>query len=137
MERAVAAMSSHPEHQLNRIMSQAERLFYTFCPQEFSRDLTRIVTSTLLEAIDPRQIDSYTLDLAGFAELNRKKLEVIFNRWGPNTPAADNGSFILAGQPESIVIFERISNGPIALDDVWSEADLPEEWLSDLKGMWI
>jgi ppGpp synthetase/RelA/SpoT-type nucleotidyltranferase len=136
VERAVAAMTDHPDYDLNLLIGQAERVFYTFCTHDYNMDLSRRIVATILKAVDPPQRPQYGRDLAGFADLHRATLGKIYRTYGPHSEPGMKGSFILVGQPESVALFERLENAPLLLEALWEEAGLPDDWLSELRAIW-
>ncbi|WP_432980487.1 hypothetical protein [Dactylosporangium sp. CA-233914] len=135
VERAVAAMSQDPDHRLNEILLQAEQSFYTFCSTPYDRDLSREVGRVLMRAISTAKFVTYKSDLALFVDENREQLENVYRDYGPLSSLGQQGTYILASQPESLAIFERLTNAPMLFGQIWEE-ELPPELLEEMKNVW-
>jgi hypothetical protein len=135
VERAVAAMTKDPDRELNILVSQLERIFYAFCASDYDVDLTREITAVVLKAVRPDERPDYPERLGAFAAEMRRDLELAYRDYGPGSVPASLGTYILASQPESVAIFERLTNAPRALTQAWTQT-LPEQLLDDMKGVW-
>ncbi|WP_167517575.1 GTP pyrophosphokinase [Micromonospora orduensis] len=135
VERAVAELARLPDHLLNSIVDQAERIYYTFCATSYNLELSREILSVVLQAVDEGDRPQYGEILAEFADREHHRLAEIYQRYGPVTEVGAEGSFVLVGQPEGIAIFERLSTTPLRLADVWNSY-LPEELLLEMRSLW-
>lgn len=136
VERAVIAMREDPDHYLNSLVAQFESTFYTFCTSSYDRHLTQEVAAVILETLCDDDRQTYLTDLSGFAEVHRRRLEGVYRDYGPNSPAALHGTYILAGQPESVAIFERLENAPFALAASWGDHMENEDLLNEMRNVW-
>jgi ppGpp synthetase/RelA/SpoT-type nucleotidyltranferase len=135
VERAVAELARLPDHLLNSVVDQAERIYYTFCATSYNLELSREVLAVVLQAVAEDERPQYGEVLADFASRERHRLAQIYQQYGPVTQSGAEGSFVLVGQPEGIAIFERLSTAPMLLADVWN-SHLPEELLLEMKSLW-
>ncbi|GAA3335444.1 hypothetical protein GCM10020358_03770 [Amorphoplanes nipponensis] len=136
VERAVSAMSKDPDRDVNLLVSQLERIFHAFCATQYDADLTRTISSVILKAVKEEERPHYASRLATFAQEMRPDLEQAFKEYGPGSTPANLGTYILASQPESVAIFERLTNAPRTLSQVWRNNSFPDELLEDMKGVW-
>ncbi|MFI8806308.1 GTP pyrophosphokinase family protein [Micromonospora chalcea] len=135
VERAVAELARLPDHLLNSVVDQAERIYYTFCATSYNLELSREIIAVILQAVDEEEQPQYGEMLADFASRERHRLTQIFQHYGPVTAVGAEGSFVLVGQPEGIAIFERLSAAPLRLSAAWN-SHLPEELLLEMKSLW-
>jgi ppGpp synthetase/RelA/SpoT-type nucleotidyltranferase len=132
VQRAMELIGKSPDHLLNAILDQCERIYYTFCSNSYNSMLTREVLAIVLSTLHPEQQDGYADELESFAETRREELQEIYSRYGATSEAYKNGLFVLLGQPESIAVLERLSSRPILLEHIWQDR-LPEELLEELQ----
>ncbi|MEU5965907.1 RelA/SpoT domain-containing protein [Micromonospora parva] len=135
VERAVAELARLPDHLLNSVVDQAEKIYYTFCATSYNLELSREVLAVVLQAVDEGERPKYGEMLADFATRERHRLAQIYQQYGPVTQVGAEGSFVLVGQPEGIAIFERLSVAPMLLTEYWN-SHLPEELLLEMKSLW-
>ncbi|WP_411575874.1 hypothetical protein [Streptomyces mutabilis] len=135
VRRGVEALAQYPDVALsNRLLDEAEHLFRTFTEHEPRRDLSEEVVDVLVKTIpDPA---NYPSRLAEFAQSRRSDLERAYQDYGP---ASDHflrhGRYVLASQPESLIIFERLSSAKMLLQGRWVD-ELPESMLNDMADAW-
>ncbi|MFB6717944.1 hypothetical protein ACFCZY_39890 [Streptomyces sp. NPDC056237] len=60
--------------------------------------------------------DGYVQRLEAFADRHRERLEELLCAYGPGSAPAEHGRYALVGQPESLMICERLESAPILLD---------------------
>ncbi|CAL9328056.1 hypothetical protein SUDANB106_00014 [Streptomyces sp. enrichment culture] len=135
VERGVDALAQHPDFtRSNRLLAEAEFLYRTFTDHEYRRDLSEDVVDVLLETVE--QEADYPNKLAQFAEQHRQQLEQAYRDYGPTSEHfLAHGRYVLASQPESLIIFERLSTAKMLLRGIW-EDQLPETMLSDMAEIW-
>ncbi|MEU4154590.1 hypothetical protein [Streptomyces sp. NPDC026659] len=135
VERGVDVLAQHPDFtRTNRLLAQAEFLYRTFTEHEYRRDLSEDILDVLIETVE-REPD-YPNKLAQFAEEHRQQLEDAYRDYGPTSELfLTHGRYILASQPESLIIFERLSTAKMLLRSVWDD-ELPETMLSDMAEIW-
>ncbi|MFY1668993.1 hypothetical protein ACN27G_03390 [Plantactinospora sp. WMMB334] len=136
VQRAVAAMKSDPDRELNQLVAQLERIFLAFCGADFNAHLTRDVAGLILQTLRPEVQADYCDVLAEFAKRKRLDLEATYRDYGPNSEPGRLGSYLLASQPESIAIFERLESAPRAISALWKKTDIPEDLLDQMKDLW-
>lgn len=73
--------------------------------------------------------------LETFAERHRERLQELCARTGPGSRPAKYGRYMLVGQPESLLICERMDVAPFLLRSRWDET-LAEVLLDDLGFAW-
>ncbi|GIF09511.1 nucleotidyltransferase family protein [Actinoplanes siamensis] len=136
VERAVRAMANDRDRNLNLLVSQLERIFYAFCAADYDADLTRKVSAVVLQSVRESERAAYANKLGQFAAEMRADLENVYREYGPGSTPAALGTYLMVSQPESVAIFERLSNAPRTLSQVWKSNGIPEDLLQDMKGVW-
>lgn len=135
VERGVNALAQHPDFtRSNRLLAEAEFLYRTFTDHEYRRDLSEDVVDVLVATVE-RETD-YPNKLAQFAAQHRQELEEAYRDYGPTSELfLTHGRYILASQPESLIIFERLSTAKMLLRGIWKD-QLSETMLSDMAEIW-
>ncbi|WP_326647260.1 RelA/SpoT domain-containing protein [Streptomyces sp. NBC_01750] len=135
VERGVDALAQHPDFtHSNRLLAEAEHIYRTFTDHHHRRDLSEDVVDVLLRTIDGEP--NYGDRLAQFAEQRREDLERAYEDYGPTSDHfLRHGRYVLASQPESLIIFERLSTVKMLLRGIW-EDHLPETMLKDMAEIW-
>lgn len=88
-----------------------------------------------LTAVREDERADYVQRLEAFADQHRERLQELLRAYGPGSAPAEHGRYALVGQPESLVICERLESAPLLLNGVWSD-ELPEILLDDLAFAW-
>ncbi|MFF7874284.1 hypothetical protein ACIRQT_13495 [Streptomyces californicus] len=135
VRRGVEAMAHYPDvAQSNRLLDEAEHLFRTFTEHRPRRDLSEEVVDVLVKAIPDPSI--YPERLAKFIDERREDLKRAYRDYGPGSDHfLRHGRYILASQPESLIIFERLSSSKMLLQGRWVD-ELPESMLNDMADAW-
>ncbi len=136
VERGAKAMSKHPQLvRGSHLLDLAEQIYQTFTHHPYSRDLSYEVVEVLADAIDDET--AYGERLAEFAERFHDRLERIYTDYGPTSVhAIEHGRYLLTSQPESLIIFERLTNARFGILEAWEQSELSEAWLNDLADAW-
>ncbi|MBW5252392.1 hypothetical protein JGS39_25935 [Streptomyces sp. P01-B04] len=135
VERGVEAMSHHPElARSNLILDLAEQIYRTFTDHPYSRDLSRDILDILVQTIDDEE--TYGERLTEFTERHRKRIQQAYADYGPTSDHfLKHGRYMLASQPESLIIFERLAHARFRLKSAW-EDQLPHTMLTDMAHIW-
>ncbi|MCX5589598.1 hypothetical protein [Streptomyces erythrochromogenes] len=88
-----------------------------------------------LRAVRPEEREGYIERLEAFVEQHRKRLEEMLRTHGPGSRPASHGRYALIGQPETLVIVERMESAPFLLRGQW-EKELETVFLDDLEFVW-
>lgn len=136
VERGVNAMTQHPDlARSNQLVDTTEQVYRTFTDHPFSRDLSHDVIDVLSNAI--ADDNTYGEQLVEFAGQFRERLERAYTDYGPTSDHfLEHGRYLLASQPESLIIFERLTNARFALEETWDDGQLPETMLTDMAQAW-
>ncbi|MER6686335.1 RelA/SpoT domain-containing protein [Streptomyces olivaceoviridis] len=138
VERGVEAMAKHPElARSNQLLDTAEQLYRTFTGHPYSTELSHDVINVLAQTIEDTA--TYSEQLTQFTERFRERLERNYTHYGPTSALfLDRGRYLLASQPESLIIFERLSNvrSRFELHIAWKHSELPETMLTDMAHIW-
>ncbi|MFE2725432.1 hypothetical protein [Kitasatospora sp. NPDC059327] len=135
VERGVKLLTEHPDFtRSNRLLAEAERIYRTFTDHPYNRGLSEEVVDVLLEAIEDDV--GYCDQLVQFAEEWRDRLQRAYQDYGPTSEHfLGEGRYMLASQPESLIIFERLANASFLLQGTWEDA-LPDSMLKDMAKIW-
>ncbi|MFF7300606.1 hypothetical protein [Streptomyces sp. NPDC008265] len=135
VERGVEAMAQHPELvRSNLLLDMTEQVYRTLTDHPYSRDLSQDVLDVLAQTID--DADTYGERLADFVEGHRKRIQRAYADYGPTSDHfLKHGRYMLASQPESLIIFERLTNARFRLKGTW-DGQLPETMLTDMAEIW-
>jgi hypothetical protein len=68
-------------------------------------------------------------------EQHRARLEEMLRAYGPGSTPASHGRYALIGQPETLIILERMESTPLLLRGQW-EKELETVFLDDLEFVW-
>ncbi|MFJ9623332.1 hypothetical protein [Streptomyces sp. NPDC101181] len=88
-----------------------------------------------LSAVRPEERAGYIERLEAFVEKHRARLEEMLRTHGPGSKPASHGRYALIGQPETLVIVERMEAMPFLLRGQW-EKELETVFLDDLEFVW-
>ncbi|MFE3591394.1 hypothetical protein ACFXOY_28270 [Streptomyces niveus] len=88
-----------------------------------------------LSAVRPEERAGYIEHLEAFVEEHRDRLEELLRAYGPGSRPASHGRYTLVGQPETLVILERMETAPFLLRGRWEE-ELETVFLDDLEFAW-
>ncbi|HBF85878.1 MAG TPA: hypothetical protein DD420_39965 [Streptomyces sp.] len=88
-----------------------------------------------LSAVRPEEREGYIERLEAFVEQHRPRLEEMLRTHGPGSKPASHGRYALIGQPETLVIVERMESAPFLLRGQW-EKELEMVFLDDLEFVW-
>ncbi|MGW7291725.1 hypothetical protein ACWGIB_04940 [Streptomyces xiamenensis] len=135
VERGVKAMADHPEFaRSSRLLELAEQVYRTFTDHPYNRDLSHDVVDVLGQTIDDET--TYGEQLADFTERWQERLERTYTDYGPTSAHfLEHGRYLLASQPESLIIFERLTNARYRLARTW-DGELPPTMLADMSQAW-
>ncbi|MFJ3421824.1 hypothetical protein ACIPN8_36395 [Streptomyces sp. NPDC086082] len=135
--RVMEALERHPEFTRgNKLLAGTERIYRTFAHHSFDRELSHEVIEVLQRAI-PDDINDYNYQLTEFAEARRGELARAYVQFGPTSDHfLEDGRFILASQPESLIIFERLDFDSFTLRDLWDEGPFADAMLYDMAEIW-
>ncbi|MER8233136.1 hypothetical protein [Streptomyces sp. NPDC094049] len=93
------------------------------------------ILATALGAVREDEKAGYPEGLEAFAEQHRARLEKLLHAYGPGSAPASHGRYVLAGRPESLIIYERMEAAPFLLRSRWDRA-LDAVLLDDLEFVW-
>lgn len=93
------------------------------------------ILAVALSAVGEDERDGYVERLEAFAAQHRERLEELLRGWGPGSRPAEYGRYVLVGQPESLIIYERMETVPFLLHAKW-EGELEDVLLGDLEFVW-
>lgn len=88
-----------------------------------------------LSVVRSEEREGYIERLEAFVEQHRARLEEMLRTHGPGSRPASHGRYALIGQPETLVIVERMESAPFLLRGQWEKA-LETVFLDDLEFVW-
>ncbi|MFE3143367.1 hypothetical protein [Streptomyces scopuliridis] len=101
----------------------------------FLPDSSTEILTVALNAVREDERDGYTQRLEAFAEQHRERLQEMLHQYGPGSAPSEHGRYALVGQPESLIICERMETAPFLLHGDW-EGNLEDVLLRDLEFAW-
>jgi ppGpp synthetase/RelA/SpoT-type nucleotidyltranferase len=138
VERGAEAMAQNPElARSNHLLSTAEQIYRTFTDHPYSTDLSHEVIDTVARTIDDTA--AYSEQLTQFTEDFRERLERAYAEYGPTSVLfLKHNRYLLASQPESLIIFERLSQvrSRFDLHIAWKNSELPDSMIADMAQIW-
>ncbi|MGW6571975.1 hypothetical protein ACWGAN_07335 [Streptomyces sp. NPDC054945] len=93
------------------------------------------ILTVALSAVREDERAGYVERLQAFAEQHRARLEELLRAYGPGSTPASHGRYMLAGQPESLIICERMEAVPFLLRSRWDKT-MEAVLLDDLEFAW-
>ncbi|MFG3042874.1 hypothetical protein ACGFYZ_38845 [Streptomyces sp. NPDC048330] len=88
-----------------------------------------------LSVVRAEEHEGYIERLEAFVEEHRARLEELLRAYGPGSAPASHGRYALIGQPETLILLERMETAPFLLRSRWDEA-LEAVLLDDLEFAW-
>ena len=123
---AMREIAADQGYELTLLLRAAEALYLSFVAEpgedELSLEVLRIVSAALPDAERP----SYPARLKTFVESNRGKLAEVFATYGVYSEFASQYAYWLFTQPESLIVFERVSATPEALAEAVEATEIKE-----------
>jgi ppGpp synthetase/RelA/SpoT-type nucleotidyltranferase len=135
VQRAVVEISTHPEYDKAQLLRAAESLFHVFVAADYSQELSLEILAVAVDTVGKDGLTGYADRLAEFVDQSAAKLSAVYEDYGPSSEQGRNGSYLLIGQPESIVLFELLSRRPRSLWDNWRKR-FDDELLQPLADVW-
>ncbi|MFF8747812.1 hypothetical protein [Streptomyces californicus] len=117
------------------ILAAAESCPWALAPQEERHWPDGAFLDTALSAVRPEEYAGYADRLQDFARKHRARLEDLLRAYGPGSTPASHGRYALIGQPETLVILERMETAPFLLRATW-DGEEEDVFLDDLEFAW-
>lgn len=117
VSRAMEEAAQLPGGREAAFLRTAEAEYYRFVSCAGDDELSLQVLTDLSPALVDVDVTSYIDVLRAFVEQQGDKLQQVYTEYGPGTPQADLDEYYMFTQPESMIIFERISAKPQLLAD--------------------
>ena len=112
------------------MLAQLEKHYYRFTAKSYSQELSLDIISQLLPLFSAEEKATVDELLDTFVKTNQDKLQCIYDEY-----ANDDRCNVILFQPESLLIFERMTKDPFRLKDQWLRS-LPEDLLQSLGDIW-
>lgn len=132
-ERAVEEVRQSADYAWARLLRDAENVFHGYVGSGYHLPLSKETLKILVPLVG--DLEAYQMRLAEFAALNDDKLRGVYEQYGPSSAAHLAGHYLILGQPESVVVFERLAAAPEALRAAWDDA-LPATLLDEAASVW-
>lgn len=117
------------------VLAAAERCPWALAPREARHWPDWSFLATALSAVRPEERGGYIERLEAFGVQHRERLEQLLRGYGPGSAPASHGRYALIGQPETLIILERLESAAFDLYHEW-ETEHEEVLLDDLKYAW-
>jgi hypothetical protein len=102
--------------------------------QDYDKDLSEHLMRLLREVV-PADTDDYFEVLEAFADRNHARLKQLHRDLGHHSGFHLNGRYVLARQPETLILLERAASAPKAFTKALADAPLLPH-LRDLAAAW-
>ncbi|MFI8769545.1 hypothetical protein ACIGN6_32200 [Streptomyces sp. NPDC053792] len=131
------AQEPAPTLDTKKVLATARRCTWALAdPGDFlGPEASDEIMAAALGAVREDERAGYPERLEAFAEQHRARLEELLRAYGPGSAPASHGRYMLAGQPESLIVCERMEAVPFLLRSRWDEA-LEAVLLDDLEFAW-
>ncbi|MFI0596616.1 hypothetical protein [Streptomyces griseus] len=103
------------------VLATAERFPWAVAAPEVRHWPDGSFLDVALSAVRPEEREGYIERLVAFVEQHRARLENLLRAYGPASTPASHGRYALIGQPETLVILERMEAAPFLLRGKWEE----------------
>ncbi|MFD3875356.1 hypothetical protein [Streptomyces sp. NPDC058623] len=119
------------------VLAAAQRCTWALAdPGDFlSSEASEEILTVALSAVREDERAGYVQRLQAFADRHRGRLQELLRAYGPGSKPASHGRYMLAGQPESLIVCERMETAPFLLRARW-DASLEDVLLDDLEFAW-
>lgn len=134
---APAAAPGAPPPDPDEVLAAALRCTWALAaPEEFfDAEAARQILTLGLSAVREDERAGYPRRLQEFAQAHRERLAALLRSHGPGSAPAAHGRYALVGQPEALVLCERLETAPMLLCGLW-EGELEDTALDDLAYAW-
>jgi hypothetical protein len=132
-----AAPPTGPAPDPTEVLAAAQRCTWalTTPDQFFTSEASSEILAVALSAVREEERDGYVQRLEAFADRHRERLAELLRAYGPGSAPAAHGRYALVGQPETLVICERMETARLLLYGLW-EGELEHTDLDDLAYAW-
>lgn len=132
-----AAAGEVPPPDPDEVLAAALRCTWALASPEgfFVPEASREILAVALAAVGEGERDGYVQRLEAFADRHRERLAELVRAYGPGSAPAAYGRYALVGQPEALVIYERMENARQLLYGLW-DGELEDTYLADLAFVW-
>lgn len=118
VQRAVNQIITDPEYPQARLLHDVEKFFYTVSAAIGDSELSLEVLGSVIDAVPVEDRASYADTLAAFTTAQRGRLQSFYARFVEGGDLQGELRYVLATQPESLVLLERAHTTPMLLADV-------------------
>ncbi|GAA3015344.1 hypothetical protein [Streptomyces fulvorobeus] len=124
-----------PQHDAAAVLAAADRFPWALAPPKVRHWPDGAFLDTALSAVRPEERAGYIEQLEAFVQQHRARLEELLRAYGPGSRPASHGRYALVGQPETLVILERMETAPFLLRSTWDD-EQEDVFLDDLEFAW-
>jgi ppGpp synthetase/RelA/SpoT-type nucleotidyltranferase len=126
--RVITALEAQPGFDLTPLVLMAEASAFDVGIVGGDRATTLTVLAVVRPTL-PDNLDAYQATLEAFVSEQADRIKHLVALRGGGTDAGSLWENMLVGQPEAVVILERLHTRPMELLAVWAEADFPHALL--------
>ncbi|MEV6133155.1 hypothetical protein AB0M05_41255 [Streptomyces violaceusniger] len=121
----------------DEVLAAARRCTWACADPDHFRDpeASAEILTVALSAVRGDERADYAQRLEAFALRHRERLAEMLRAFGPGSAPAEYGRYALVGQPESLMICERLDTAPLLLQGMW-DGELEDVLLDDLAYAW-
>ena len=134
VQRVMDAMQELPGTEVLDLLEAAEKQFLPLAHSPSNREVSVIILQGIAGSIEELEREHYGELLSAFVDSEREKLIGLYEEYGAHSAVSYVPSYMLFGQAESLILFERLNSRPHSLVAHWRASALPYDYLEALAG---
>ena len=132
VERVVNVLEGQPGFDHIPLLRMVEEVATTVGIYDGDRATSLFVIDGI-RSILPADLTQYQVELEAFVSSQHERIAFLVEQHGPSSDTAGQWENILVGQPEAIVILDRLANARHTFEQAWNDACLPLDSLTPFK----
>lgn len=132
---AMREVAADPRYELASLLRAAEALYLSFVAEPGEDELSLDVLRIVIDSIPTELRAQYPERLKAFVASHRDKLSELFGMYGVYSDFGSQYAYWLFGQPEALVVLERIQAAPQTLADAVAGSEI-EDAVKHLYAAW-
>ena len=131
--RAVSELKAEPGYAVVPLLDLAEGLAPSVGIYDGNRELSVHTLLGIRECLEEVEMATYRANLEALVSSRGDKIRHVVDSYGPHSEFEGQQISLLVGQPESLILMERMTNAPRAFQGAWDLADFPDVLLEPLR----
>ena len=125
VQRVMSVLPALPGYEVADLIEMAEVQFLSVGHSPSNRELSALILQEVAVTITDDERASYGALLKAYVEAESDTLTRIYDDYGPHSAVGYIPDYVLFGQAESLILFERMSTRPHLVVDCWRKSGLP------------